>query len=324
MSFQYLATRGYNKTFLMEEVLQRYLGDELGERKKIHEEEMKELSKSVGHRFHFPPTASWHQKCAKTSNKPPPLPQPEPRSAHLRVHHGLSHHPLPPARVRATLPPHDPTLHGDGHQTVRHVHRRRPQRLRRLRLHAAGQCQRPNAAGQALLFLRRHEADCPVSQVRDVKFFPDGRSVVDTIGVARFKVLSHGQRDGYHTAKIEYLEDRKVGTPAHSSSHSDIASHLLSDQKTKLSLLPPPPAGRGRGAGGAPEDARLCVRPSQQLVHLLEGQHEEPDTQSLWAPPEQRPRPAGERYGIPPRSPIHSHYRYTLTDKHAIHTRSAS
>jgi len=47
-------------------------------------------------------------------------------------------------------------------------------------------------------------------QVRDVKFFPDGRSVVDTIGVSRFKVLSHGQRDGYHTAKIHYLEDRKV------------------------------------------------------------------------------------------------------------------
>lgn len=44
-----------------------------------------------------------------------------------------------------------------------------------------------------------------------MKFFPDGRSVVDTIGVSRFKVLSHGQRDGYHTAKIEYLEDKKVG-----------------------------------------------------------------------------------------------------------------
>ncbi|PIO22417.1 hypothetical protein AB205_0154500 [Aquarana catesbeiana] len=47
-------------------------------------------------------------------------------------------------------------------------------------------------------------------QVRDVKFFPDGRSVVDTIGLSRFKVLSHGQRDGYNTANIEYLEDKKV------------------------------------------------------------------------------------------------------------------
>lgn len=43
-----------------------------------------------------------------------------------------------------------------------------------------------------------------------MKFFPDGRSVVDTIGISRFKVLSHGQRDGYNTAKIEYLEDSKV------------------------------------------------------------------------------------------------------------------
>ncbi|CAG5865286.1 unnamed protein product [Menidia menidia] len=41
---EYLATRGYNKTLLMEEVLLRYLGDELAERKKIHEEEMNELS----------------------------------------------------------------------------------------------------------------------------------------------------------------------------------------------------------------------------------------------------------------------------------------
>lgn len=42
---QSVASRGYSKTFLMEEVLQRYLGEELGERRKVHEEEMKELSK---------------------------------------------------------------------------------------------------------------------------------------------------------------------------------------------------------------------------------------------------------------------------------------
>lgn len=51
-------------------------------------------------------------------------------------------------------------------------------------------------------------------QMRDVKFFPDGRSVVDTIGLSRFKNLSHGQRavlaNGYNTANIEYLEDKKV------------------------------------------------------------------------------------------------------------------
>lgn len=45
LSLQYLATRGYSKTLLMEEVLQRFLAEELAERKKIHEEEMTELSK---------------------------------------------------------------------------------------------------------------------------------------------------------------------------------------------------------------------------------------------------------------------------------------
>ncbi|CAM4491588.1 unnamed protein product [Leuciscus chuanchicus] len=97
---EYLATRADNITLLIEEVLQHYFCDELAERRKVHEEEMKELSKFADH-------------------------------------------------------------------------------------------------------------GCML-EVRDVKFFPDGRSVVDTIGIARFKVLSHGQRDGYHTAKIEYLEDKKV------------------------------------------------------------------------------------------------------------------
>lgn len=47
-------------------------------------------------------------------------------------------------------------------------------------------------------------------EIRDVKFFSDGRSVVDTVGRRRFKVIQHSERDGYNTADIEYLEDIKV------------------------------------------------------------------------------------------------------------------
>uniref|UniRef100_A0A8C2EZW2 LON peptidase N-terminal domain and ring finger 1, like n=1 Tax=Cyprinus carpio TaxID=7962 RepID=A0A8C2EZW2_CYPCA len=47
-------------------------------------------------------------------------------------------------------------------------------------------------------------------QIRSVHFLPDGRSVVDTIGVKRFRVLSRGMKDGYCIANIEYLEDMKV------------------------------------------------------------------------------------------------------------------
>ncbi|KAM9330014.1 LON peptidase N-terminal domain and RING finger protein 1 [Gastrophryne carolinensis] len=48
-------------------------------------------------------------------------------------------------------------------------------------------------------------------QIRHVHFLPDGRSVVDTIGGRRFRVLNRGMRDGYCTADIEYLSDVPVG-----------------------------------------------------------------------------------------------------------------
>lgn len=47
-------------------------------------------------------------------------------------------------------------------------------------------------------------------QIRSVHFLPDGRSVVDTIGGKRFRVLSRGMKDGYSIANIKYLEDMKV------------------------------------------------------------------------------------------------------------------
>ncbi|XP_069799009.1 LON peptidase N-terminal domain and RING finger protein 3 [Dendropsophus ebraccatus] len=49
-----------------------------------------------------------------------------------------------------------------------------------------------------------------ILEIRNVEFFADGRSVVDSIGKRRFKVIRHSQRDGYNTADIEYIEDEKV------------------------------------------------------------------------------------------------------------------
>uniref|UniRef100_A0A4W3ILU0 Lon N-terminal domain-containing protein n=1 Tax=Callorhinchus milii TaxID=7868 RepID=A0A4W3ILU0_CALMI len=47
-------------------------------------------------------------------------------------------------------------------------------------------------------------------EIKNAELFSDGRSVVETVGKQRFKVLQHGQRDGYTTADIEYLADQKV------------------------------------------------------------------------------------------------------------------
>ncbi|OXB56489.1 hypothetical protein ASZ78_012007 [Callipepla squamata] len=47
-------------------------------------------------------------------------------------------------------------------------------------------------------------------EIRQLELLADGRSLVDTIGGRRFRVLRRGHRDGYNTADIEYLEDEKV------------------------------------------------------------------------------------------------------------------
>ena len=44
-------------------------------------------------------------------------------------------------------------------------------------------------------------------EIRDIQYFPDGRSVVDTMGGRRFKVLERGTKDGYATAKVEFVHD---------------------------------------------------------------------------------------------------------------------
>ncbi|XP_030635861.1 LON peptidase N-terminal domain and RING finger protein 2 [Chanos chanos] len=150
---EYLATRGYQKTFLMEEVLQRYLSEELAERKRVHEDEMKELSNLNQEVPIFVCTMAF-------PTIPCPLHVFEPRYRLM---------------IRRSMETGTKQF---------------------------GMCIADELKGFA-------DYGCML-EVRDVKFFPDGRSVVDTIGVTRFKVLSHGQRDGYHTAKIDYLEDKKV------------------------------------------------------------------------------------------------------------------
>ncbi|XP_042349018.1 LON peptidase N-terminal domain and RING finger protein 1 [Plectropomus leopardus] len=58
-------------------------------------------------------------------------------------------------------------------------------------------------------------------EILSLELLPDGRSFVDTVGGSRFKVLKRGQRDGYHTADIEYLEDLKVD-----GSEMELLEHL--------------------------------------------------------------------------------------------------
>nr|XP_056717973.1 LON peptidase N-terminal domain and RING finger protein 2 [Euleptes europaea] len=150
---EFLASRTYKKNILTEELIVRYLPEELSERKKVYEEEMKELSNLNKDVPIFVCTMAF-----------PTIPCP------LHVFE---------PRYRLMI-----------------------RRCMETGTKQFGMCLADELKGFA-------DYGCML-EVRDVKFFPDGRSVVDTVGVRRFRVLSHGQRDGYNTANIEYLEDKKV------------------------------------------------------------------------------------------------------------------
>ncbi|XP_061082254.1 LON peptidase N-terminal domain and RING finger protein 2-like isoform X2 [Conger conger] len=151
---EYLATRGYQKTVLLEEILQRFLSEELNERKRVHEDELKELKDLNQEVPIFVCTMAF-----------PTIPCP------LHVYE---------PRYRLM------------------IRRSMETGTRRFGMCIADELNQGFADFGCML------------EVRDVKLFPDGRSVVDTVGVSRFRVLSHGLRDGYHTAKIQHLEDHKV------------------------------------------------------------------------------------------------------------------
>lgn len=150
---EFLATRAYKKTLLTEELIVRYLPEELAERKKLYEEEIKELSNLTKDVPIFVCTMAF-------PTIPCPLHVFEPRYRLM---------------IRRSMETGTKKF---------------------------GMCISDELKGFA-------DYGCML-EVRDVKFFPDGRSVVDTVGRSRFRVLSHGQRDGYNTANIEYLEDKKV------------------------------------------------------------------------------------------------------------------
>nr|KAF6435906.1 LON peptidase N-terminal domain and ring finger 3 [Rousettus aegyptiacus] len=150
---QCLASRKYSKNIIMEELIAKFLPEELKERKKLYEEEMEELS---------------------NLNKNVP------------IFVCTMAYPTVPCPLHIFEP----------------CYRLMIRRCIETGTRQFGMCLGDPVKGFA-------EYGC-ILEIRNVQFFADGRSVVDSIGKRRFKVLHQGQRDGYNTADIEYIEDQKV------------------------------------------------------------------------------------------------------------------
>ncbi|CAO2622708.1 LON peptidase N-terminal domain and RING finger protein 3 [Lemmus lemmus] len=150
---QCLPSRKYSKNVIMEELIAKFLPEELKERKQLYEEEMEELS---------------------NLNKNVP------------IFVCTMAYPTVPCPLHIFEP----------------CYRLMIRRCIETGTKQFGMCLGDPVKGFA-------EYGC-ILEIRNVQFFADGRSVVDSIGKRRFKVLQQGQRDGYNTADIEYIEDQKV------------------------------------------------------------------------------------------------------------------
>ncbi|XP_070114273.1 LON peptidase N-terminal domain and RING finger protein 3 isoform X6 [Equus przewalskii] len=150
---QCLASRKYSKNVIMEELIAKFLPEELKERRRLYEEEMEELS---------------------NLNKNVP------------IFVCTMAYPTVPCPLHIFEP----------------CYRLMIRRCIETGTRQFGMCLGDPVKGFA-------EYGC-ILEIRNVQFFADGRSVVDSIGKRRFKVLHQGQRDGYNTADIEYIEDQKM------------------------------------------------------------------------------------------------------------------
>lgn len=150
---QCLPSRKYSKNVIMEELIAKFLPEELKERRRLYEEEMEELS---------------------NLNKNVP------------IFVCTMAYPTVPCPLHIFEP----------------CYRLMIRRCIETGTKQFGMCLGDPVKGFA-------EYGC-ILEIRNVQFFSDGRSVVDSIGKRRFKVLHQGQRDGYNTADIEYIEDQKV------------------------------------------------------------------------------------------------------------------
>ncbi|XP_017366747.1 LON peptidase N-terminal domain and RING finger protein 3 isoform X3 [Cebus imitator] len=150
---QCLASRKYSKNVIMEELIAKFLPEELKERRKLYEEEMEELS---------------------NLNKNVP------------IFVCTMAYPTVPCPLHIFEP----------------CYRLMIRRCIETGTRQFGMCLGDPVRGFA-------EYGC-ILEIRNVQFFADGRSVVDSIGKRRFRVLHQSQRDGYNTADIEYIEDQKV------------------------------------------------------------------------------------------------------------------
>lgn len=76
-------------------------------------------------------------------------------------------------------------------------------------------------------------------EIRDIEYTADGRSIVNTVGSRRFRIVSKNVKDGYNTAAVEFLQDDAVPSSNLAELHKlhDCVHKLASKWYESIELL---------------------------------------------------------------------------------------
>lgn len=87
-------------------------------------------------------------------------------------------------------------------------------------------------------------------RIVNIEFFPDGRSLLETTGVSRFKVTRHGYLDGYVVGNIEKIDDISVAEEEAIEASETMHAHGVRDFSPEP--VPHDPANAESGASTRP------------------------------------------------------------------------
>ncbi|KAF4123196.1 ATP-dependent protease La (LON) domain [Geosmithia morbida] len=109
-------------------------------------------------------------------------------------------------------------------------------------------------------------------RITNAHFYPDGRSLVETRGVSRFRVIGHGILDGYAVGKIERIDDVSVEEEEESEAQEAQAASARGDYSA------------GKSPQGQQEQQQQQRRQQEHQEH--QGRRQSTETSPPTPPPE--------------------------------------
>lgn len=83
-------------------------------------------------------------------------------------------------------------------------------------------------------------------RIENAQFFPDGRCLIETVGLSRFRVVRHGSLDGYAISSVERIDDISL-EEEEATEAAEMAAAIAADS----ARFPPPDAENASLAGYA-------------------------------------------------------------------------